>query len=176
MLFLSRRDPMRATAIAANTSASSDAKQFQRVLLLSALFVTPSLNSWAQIVVSPASLTFSKTIVGVTSAAKTVTITNNGASAQPINPIVMSGDFTTPDHCGGSIAGGGTCTAHIFFTPTIVGAISGAATIVDPSGMEKSNKMGPANARGWKARERFLQGMAEPMRAGRTQPVDLPRL
>jgi hypothetical protein len=50
---------MRATAIAVNTSAPSVAKQFQRVLLLSALFVTASLNSWAQIVVSPASLTFS---------------------------------------------------------------------------------------------------------------------
>jgi hypothetical protein len=51
---------MRATVIAANTSASSVAKQFQRVLLLSALLVTACLNSWAQIVVSSASLTFSE--------------------------------------------------------------------------------------------------------------------
>ena len=35
---------MRATAIAVNTSASSVAKQFQRVLLLSARSVTPRLN------------------------------------------------------------------------------------------------------------------------------------
>ena len=39
---------MRVTAIALNTLASCVAKQFQRVLLLSALFVTASLNSWAQ--------------------------------------------------------------------------------------------------------------------------------
>src|ERR1700722_11951743 len=116
MLFLSRSDPMRATAIAANTSASSVAKQFQRVLLLSALFVTASLNSWAQIVVSPASVAFTtKQVVGTTSASKPVTITNNSATAQAVK-FVMSGDFTTPDNCGGSIAGGGgTCTANISF-------------------------------------------------------------
>src|SRR6202795_5063136 len=123
---------MRATAIAANISASSVAKQFQRVLLLSALFVTASLNSWAQIVVSSASLTFSKQVIGTTSAAKPVTITNNGATAQAIN-IVMSGDFTETDNCSGSVAGGGTCTANISFTPTLVGSISGAASIYDPS-------------------------------------------
>src|SRR4030081_2551415 len=126
---------MRVTAFAVNTSASSVTRQFHRVLLLSALFVTASLNSWAQIVVSPASVTFTtKQVVGTTSASKPVTITNNGATAQAINPIVMSGDFTETDNCGSSIpGGGGTCTANIFFSPTLIGSISGAATIVDPS-------------------------------------------
>ncbi len=124
---------MRATAIAVNTSAPSVAKRFQRVLLLSALFVTASVNSWAQIVVSPASVTFTtKQVVGTTSPSKPVTITNNGATAQAIN-IVMSGDFTETDNCSGSVAGGGTCTANISFTPTLVGSISGAASIYDPS-------------------------------------------
>src|ERR1700674_1214739 len=125
---------MRATAIAANISASSVARQFHRVLLLSALFVTASLNSWAQIVVSPASVTFTtKQVVGTTSTSKPVTITNNGATAQAVN-IVMSGDFTETDNCAGSVAGGGgSCTANIFFSPTLIGSISGAATIFDPS-------------------------------------------
>jgi large repetitive protein len=85
-------------------------------------------------VVSPASVTFkTKQVVGTTSPSKPVTITNNGAAAQAIN-IVMSGDFTETDNCAGSVAGGGgTCTANIFFSPTLVGAISGATTIVDPS-------------------------------------------
>src|SRR5258708_30148931 len=103
---------MRATAFAVNTSASTVAKQFQRVLLLSALVVTASLNSWAQIVVSPASLTFAKTIIGVTTASKPVTITNNGASAQAVN-FVTSGDFAETDNCAGNIAGVGSCTANI---------------------------------------------------------------
>ncbi len=124
---------MLATAFAANTSASSVAKQLQRVLLVSALFVTASLGSWAQnITVSPASLTFAKTIVGVTTSSKPVTITNSGTSAQALK-LVMSGDFSETDNCGGSIAGGGSCTASISFTPTLVGSISGAASIYDNS-------------------------------------------
>jgi hypothetical protein len=124
---------MRATAFAASTSASSFSKQFHRVLLLSALIVTASLNSWAQnITVSPASLTFAKQIVGTTSSSKAVTISNSGASAQPI-VIVMSGDYTETDTCSGSVPGSGSCTAKISFTPTLVGSIKGAASIYDNS-------------------------------------------
>ena len=124
---------MRATAFAANTSASSFSKQFHRALLLSALIVTASLNSWAQnITVSPASLTFAKQIVGTTSSSKAVTIGNSGASAQPI-VIVMSGDYTETDTCSGSVPGSGSCTAKISFTPTLVGSIKGAASIYDNS-------------------------------------------
>ncbi|MGD0790986.1 MAG: Ig-like domain-containing protein [Terriglobales bacterium] len=123
---------MRATAFARNTSASSFSKQLHRVLLLSALFVTASVNSLAQITVSPASLTFAAQLIDTTSAAKSVTITNNGASAQPI-VIALSGDYTETDNCSGSVAGGGSCTAKITFAPTILGSIKGAATIDDNS-------------------------------------------
>jgi hypothetical protein len=71
-----------------------------------------------------------KQVVGTTSSSKAVTISNGGASAQPIN-IVMSGDFTESDNCGGSIAGGGSCTADISFAPTFAASISGAASIFD---------------------------------------------
>lgn len=107
--------------------------QHHRVLLLSALFVTASLSSWAQnVTVSKASITFAKTAVGTTSASTAVKITNKDGSAQPIN-IVMSGDFTETDNCGGSVAGGGSCTANISFAPTLTIAISGAASIYDNS-------------------------------------------
>ncbi len=123
---------MRATAFAPSTSLSSIAKQFHRVLLLSALLAIASVNSWAQITVSSASLTFAAQLIDTSSAAKSVTITNNGASAQPI-VITMSGDYTETDTCSGSIAGGGSCTAKITFAPTLLGSIKGAATIDDNS-------------------------------------------
>jgi methionine-rich copper-binding protein CopC len=122
---------MRATAIAAKMSVSSFAKHFHRVLLLSVLIGAASLNVLAQITVSPATIKFTvKQIIDTTSASKAVTISNGGASAQPI-VIVMSGDFTETDNCSGSIAGGGSCTANISFTPTVAAAISGAASIYD---------------------------------------------
>ena len=61
-----------------------------------------------------------------------MTITNTGASAQAVN-FVMSADFSETDLCGGSIAAGKSCTVNLFFTPTVVGSISGAASIVDNS-------------------------------------------
>jgi RHS repeat-associated protein len=86
----------------------------------------------AVITVSPASLTFLKTLIGTTAASKSVTITNNSTSAQPIS-IVMSGDYTENDNCGGSVAAGASCTANISFAPAQVGSIKGAASIYDNS-------------------------------------------
>jgi hypothetical protein len=124
---------MRAIAHAAKISASSFTSQLHKVLLLAVLIALASLNALAQITVSPASIKFTaKQLVDTTSSSKPVTISNGGASAQPI-VIVMSGDFTETDNCGGSVGGGGSCTANISFAPTIVGAISGAASIYDNS-------------------------------------------
>jgi RHS repeat-associated protein len=86
----------------------------------------------AVLTVSPASLKFAKQLIDTTSNPQTVTISNGGASAQPIN-IVMSGDYTESDNCSGSVAAGGSCIAKISFAPTIVGAIKGAASIYDSS-------------------------------------------
>ena len=106
--------------------------RFRNVLLLSTLFVICGVSAVAQIAVSPASLTFAKQIVGTSSASKPVTITNNGGSTQAVN-IVTSGDYSETDNCGGSIAAGGSCLAHITFTPTLVGTITGASSIYDPT-------------------------------------------
>jgi hypothetical protein len=123
-----------ARPVIAKTFVSPAASQVRSALLFSLLLMAASLNALAQnIGVSPASLTFAKTIVGVTSASKSVTVTNNGASAQAVN-FGMSGDFSETDNCGGSIAGGGgSCTVKISFTPTLTGAISGATSIYDNS-------------------------------------------
>ncbi|HSZ60871.1 MAG TPA: Ig-like domain-containing protein [Terriglobales bacterium] len=122
---------MRATVLAAKISVSSFVKRFHKALLLSALVAAASLNALAQITVSPATIKFTvKQLIDTTSTSKAVTISNGGTSAQPI-VIVMSGDFTETDNCGGSVTGGGSCTANISFAPTIVGAISGAASIYD---------------------------------------------
>jgi len=117
---------------AVNISASSVAKQFRQVLVVTALIAIASLNSWASVAVSPASETFAKTFVGVTSPAEAVTITNTGASAQAIK-FVMSADFSETDNCLGSVAAGKSCVVNLFFTPTVVGSISGAASILDNS-------------------------------------------
>lgn len=88
----------------------------------------------AQVTFSPASLTFAAQTVYSTSATQTVTLTNNATTALSLTSITGSGDFTatsggaTP--CGTSVAAKGKCTFTVSFTPTTVGPIGGAVTVV----------------------------------------------
>jgi hypothetical protein len=86
------------------------------------------------VAVSPASLAFGTQAVGTTSAAKTVTLTNNSGATLTISSIAASGDFAaTPSGskaCGATVAAKGKCTFSVTFTPNVTGAISGAVTVV----------------------------------------------
>ena len=84
------------------------------------------------VTVTPASLTFAKEVVGETSAAKSVTVKNTGAATLKLSSIVASGDFAIQtNYCGAQLAVGQACLLKVTFTPTQVGARSGALTITD---------------------------------------------
>ena len=86
---------------------------------------------------SPASLAFGTVTVGTTSAAKTVTLTNNQSTTLNIS-FSASGDYAavgsgaTP--CGTTLAGGKTCTMSVTFSPKNNGSINGAITLTSSSG------------------------------------------
>ncbi len=87
------------------------------------------------VTLAPASLAFGTQAVGTTSAAKTVTLTNDSGAAVTISSLVASGDFSaTPSGtkpCGTTVAAGEKCTFSVTFTPNVTGAVSGAATVTD---------------------------------------------
>jgi hypothetical protein len=85
--------------------------------------------------ISPTSLAFGTQAVGVTSVAKTVTLTNNTSDPIPFpgSSVTFSGtnaaDFASPSNtCGASIAAGASCTVSVTFTPAGVGPAT--ATLV----------------------------------------------
>ena len=81
---------------------------------------------------SPTSLTFAKTDVGVTSKPKTVTLTNTGASTLSITSIAASGDFAIQSTtCGSSLAPKKKCAVKVTFTPTQAGTRTGTLTFTD---------------------------------------------
>jgi hypothetical protein len=90
----------------------------------------PPLNSPGA-VPAPTSLTFGNQATGSTSAAQTVTLTNNGTAALTISGIATSGDFAQTNGCSASLAAGASCSISITFTPTASGSRSGALTITD---------------------------------------------
>jgi hypothetical protein len=61
-------------------------------------------------VVSPASLKFAIQLVGTTSSAKTIKLTNSGTISLTISNIVASGDFSQTNNCPVTVAAGGNCT------------------------------------------------------------------
>jgi hypothetical protein len=87
----------------------------------------------APVTVSPASLSFAGTPVGETTAAQTVTLTNNETTAVTFSSIAATGNFAvTGNTCSPSIGPApATCTVGVTFTPTATGARKGQLTFTD---------------------------------------------
>jgi Abnormal spindle-like microcephaly-assoc'd, ASPM-SPD-2-Hydin len=84
------------------------------------------------VTLSVTKLAFSKLVLGTTSGAKTVKLTNTGTATLNITSIVTSGDFAiSAKTCGSTVAVGGSCTVSVKFTPTAIGTRTGALTFTD---------------------------------------------
>jgi hypothetical protein len=81
------------------------------------------------LLLSTTSLTFANQLIGVTSAAQTVTLSNSGSAALLLSGIFASGDFAQTNNCGTSVAAGANCTFTLTFTPMMAGAKTGSVTI-----------------------------------------------
>ncbi len=76
-------------------------------------------------------LNFGNQVVGTTSAAKTVSLTNSGVATLTIASVAASGDFAQTNTCGVALAPAASCTLSVKFTPSILGARTGAVSITD---------------------------------------------
>ena len=71
----------------------------------------------AGIAVFPASLNLPSQIVGTTTPASLVYITNTGDEALTLTSISPIGDFSDVTSCGATLAAGGNCAVAVSFTP-----------------------------------------------------------
>lgn len=84
------------------------------------------------VTLSPAALIFGNTIVGTTSAPKTVKVTNTGSATLDISSIIPSANFAiSANTCGATLAVGKSCKVSVTFTPTEAGEITGTLTFTD---------------------------------------------
>lgn len=83
--------------------------------------------------ISTSALTFAPVVVGGTSAAQQVTISNSGAAPLTVSAVTStSGVFlTTGGTCslGASIPAGGSCTIDVTFSPTTAGAVAAVLSV-----------------------------------------------
>ncbi len=87
---------------------------------------------------SPLALSFSSQVLGTTSGAQTLTVTNTGASDLSISTVAIggtdSGDFakTDADYCtNASLNSNDTCTVDVTFTPSATGSRSASLIFTD---------------------------------------------
>jgi urease beta subunit/alpha-D-ribose 1-methylphosphonate 5-triphosphate synthase subunit PhnH len=106
----------------------SDATNGTQTISLSGTGIAPAAS------VAPASLTYSSQLVGSSSAAQTITISNTGTAALHVGTVAVSGsnsgDFAVANNaCGSAVAVGQSCTVTLTFSPTAMGSRSATATI-----------------------------------------------
>ena len=80
---------------------------------------------------SATSLTFATQLVGTSSSAQPVTLTNYGKMALSITSIDASGDFSQTNTCGSSLAADTSCTINVTFKPAQRGTRMGTLSITD---------------------------------------------
>ena len=88
------------------------------------------MSQVAPVTISPTSMTFTNTPVGVTSAGQNLVITNNTSKSVIIQSITAAGDFAETGSCK-TIASLGSCTINVTFSPTAIGTRTGTITITD---------------------------------------------
>ena len=77
------------------------------------------------------SLTLPLTLVGTTSPARSLKLSNYGTSTLSIAGIATTANFGESDNCGSSLASAASCTINVTFTPPAVGTVTGMLSITD---------------------------------------------
>ncbi len=85
----------------------------------------------APLTLSPATLYLGAIVVGATSAARTVTLTNHTNVAYQLTIQPPAGFAVANNNCGTSIGAGATCTVSVTFSPKALGLTSGTLTFSD---------------------------------------------
>lgn len=126
------------SAVGTRTATVTVTDQFRsQTVALTGTGVAP-----AGVSLSPTSLNFPATGVGLTSPAQTLTLTNNGGLPLNIAKMAMSPGFQIASStCGSTLAPASACNLVIVFTPTAAGAVVGALTLTDnaSSGTQTTN-------------------------------------
>ncbi|MDQ2834158.1 MAG: choice-of-anchor D domain-containing protein [Acidobacteriota bacterium] len=101
------------------------------------------------ITLAPGALSYQTQPVGTASVSQTVTVTNTGNAPLILTQVVVTGDFSETDHCGGTaISVGMSCAVQVQFLPTVVGNRTGVLTVYGnvPGGQATASLSGTGSA------------------------------
>jgi hypothetical protein len=108
-----------------SVSITDNAQGSPQMIALSGTGTAPAVT------LAPTSLTFGNQLLGTTSPAQTVTLTNSGTETLAINSIAISGNFLETNTCGTTVAIGASCMINVTFEPLVIHQQTGTVTITD---------------------------------------------
>jgi hypothetical protein len=95
----------------------------------------------------PNGLSFGTQVLGKTTGAMTVAVTNPSAASLTVSSVVASGDFAQTNDCGTVV--GPSCLVRVTFTPSAVGSRSGTLTIMTSAGGPQRYPLSGIGANTW---------------------------
>lgn len=107
----------------ATLTIGSDAAGSPHTVALTGIGTQPDAS------LSPTTLDFASQIVGTTSSAKSVTLTNTGTDTLTLGAITIDGEWAQTNTCSATLAPGASCSFSVTFTPGAAGDRSGALTV-----------------------------------------------
>jgi hypothetical protein len=119
--------PIKIGPRSASVTITDNAANSPQMVGLSGTGVTSGPNA----TLSANSLTFATQLVGTTSPAQSLTLSNYGAMILNISNVAASGDFSETNNCGSSLAPGKSCTISVTFKPKQPGKRTGTSLFTD---------------------------------------------
>jgi hypothetical protein len=139
--------PASAAAYSASLSVADNAAGSPQSVALSGSGVAAPAP---QARLTPASLSFAGTTVGMSGTAQVITLSNPGTAALAITNIGLTGadaaDFRQTNTCGGSLAVNASCSISVTFAPSTVGTLSASLSVADNAGTQTASLSGTAVA------------------------------
>ena len=89
------------------------------------------LTSGPNVTLSPSGVDFGTQLVGLTSTARLVKLTNYGTATVSIVQVAATQSFAETDNCVPSVASGAGCTINVTFTPGAAGKATGTLSFYD---------------------------------------------
>jgi hypothetical protein len=128
-----------ATGLRSATLTITDQFHFQTVALSGTAIAGPGLS------LSPVSLNFPDTGVGLSASGHTLTLANNGGLPLTLSSLAVTPGFNlAANTCGTTLAVDAACTLTVVFSPTAPGPLAGTLTFTDnaSSGIQTTNLSG----------------------------------
>ncbi|WP_263353985.1 choice-of-anchor D domain-containing protein [Acidicapsa acidisoli] len=124
--------PVATGALTASLAVADNATGSPQKVALSGTGVAASTPT---VTLTPTTIAFPATVVGVTSDAQIVTLKNTGTVAVTVSSIALGGtnasSFEEIGTCGTSLAAGASCSLYVAFKPVSAAALSGTLSVTD---------------------------------------------